>query len=252
MQNVAKKTDSTVATALLFVSLLMVPLSLKAIGFTPSLSAGVAAWRHVAGIFADSYQPMSAMEMLAVNFTDEGATRDEAEPLTVGLLASTQPFDVQFDEPLNDAPAASAEARTAEISVVAAPVARRCAKSTRPAPHATPATPVATNIAIPVEDVRAQALEAAESAKALVPIRREAVRRFEREMAHYRVTFGEAMSFAHKEFKFMVKVKPTVSPVVTSCAFSKPLSPEQVKRLRAAWTFKTESVIESAEKSELE
>ncbi|HJQ24861.1 MAG TPA: hypothetical protein VKA60_13165 [Blastocatellia bacterium] len=252
MQNVAKKTNATVATAWLFVSLLMLALSLKAFGISPSLSAGVAAWRHVAGIFADSYQPVNTLDLLAVNFTDEESPRDEAEPLTGGLLASTQPFEVQFEAQLPDAPAASNDARAAEIAPVPVHIARHCAKAAKPAPHATLATPVATQIVLPVEDVRTQALEAAASAKALVPIRREAVRSFEREMAHYRVRLGEAVRIAPGDFKLMLKVKPPASPAVTSCAFSKPLTPEQLKRLRTAWSFTTEPVAESAEKSELE
>src|SRR2546423_11118433 len=159
MQNVARKPNATVAMALLFVGLLIAPLSLKAIGISPTLSAGVAAWRQIAGIFADSYQPVNAWEMLAVNLTDEGAPRDEAEPVTGGLLASAPPLEVQ----LNDATVTSADARAAENSAVAAPAARRCTKSARPPPRATLSTPVATSVVIPVEDVRAHALVAAAS-----------------------------------------------------------------------------------------
>jgi hypothetical protein len=249
MQNVARKPNATVATALLFISLLMLPLSLKAIGISPNLSAGVAVWRHIAGIFADSYQPVNAWEMLAVNFTDEGAPRDEAEPGTGELLASAQPLEVQ----LNDATATSADARGAENSAAAAPAARRCTKSVRPAPRATLSTP-ATSVVISVEDVRAQALEAAESAKALVPIRGEVVRGFEREMANYRVTLGEAMRIAPRDFKLMLKVKspaPPKLPALGTCAWRKQLSPEQVKQLRTAWSFTTVPVAQSADKSEL-
>lgn len=253
MQNVAKKQNATVTTALLFASLLIAPLSLKALGISPSLSAGVAALRHVAGIFADSYQPVNALETLAVNFADEGSPSNDAEPQTDGLLASAQPFEWQaLEVELNDAPAVSGQVPAAEMAVAAAPTARRCAKSLRPAPRAPLAAPVVANIVIPVEEIRAQAFQAAESAKAIVPVRREVVRRFEHEMTKYRVTFSEATRIAPRDFKLLLKVKPPVSPAVTSCAFSKPLSPEQVKRPRTAWSFTTEPVAESPEKSELE
>src|SRR2546423_14616671 len=114
MQNVARKPNATVAMALLFVGLLIAPLSLKAIGISPNLSAGVAAWRQIAGIFADSYQPVNAWEMLAVNLTDEGGPRDEAEPGTGGRLASAPPPEVQ----MYDAKVSSAQARAAQDSSV--------------------------------------------------------------------------------------------------------------------------------------
>jgi hypothetical protein len=56
MQNVAKKQNATVMMAFLFMSMVITPLSLKAIGISPNLSAGVEAWRHIAGLFADSHQ----------------------------------------------------------------------------------------------------------------------------------------------------------------------------------------------------
>ena len=245
MQNAAKKQNATLAMAFLFVSLVMTPLSLKALGVSPNLSAGVDAWQHIAGLFADSHQPVNAAELLALKLMPEDSPRDEVMPFASRLLASAQPLDVQL----------SGEGRAAGSFDAAAPPTARCPKATKLAPRVTPSAPVAMNIVMPIEGVSAEGLTGAQVAQVVVPVRREAMQNYERAMAAYRIDLGDALRFAPKDFKMMVKVKPPAFPAlpaVTTCAFRKSLTPEKVKQLRAAgWSFAFENATESAEKSEL-
>jgi len=250
MQNVAKKQSATIAMAFLFVSMLLAPLSLKAIGVSIDLSAGVDAWRHVAGIFTDSYQPASAAELLALNLMTEETRREDVEPLTASLLASAVMPDVQ----LSDATSVSRDDRVAETPAnVESPVAH-CTKRVRPVTRVTVPATVASSFIMPIEGVAAVAPKALETARVVVPVSREVVRSYEREVANYRFTLGEAMRNAPKEFKVMLKVKTAdfpALPAASTCAFRKALTPEKLKQIRSVWSFTTEHINESAEKSEL-
>jgi hypothetical protein len=251
MQNVAKKQNATLAMAFLFVSVVITPLSLKAIGISPNLSAGVEAWRHIAGIFADSHQPVNAAELLALNLTPENATRDEATPFASRLLASTQPLDMQ----LTAEPALSMGDRIAESFDAVALSVPSCAKSTKFTPRATPYAPIAMRVVMPIEGIRAAGLGNVRAARVVVPIRKEAMHSYEQAMAMYRVDLSEATQFVPKDFKVAVKMKsllmPTL-PAITNCTFRKALTPEKVKQLRAAaWSLVFEDAAESAEKGEL-
>jgi hypothetical protein len=260
MQNVAKKQNASFAMAFLFVSMVITPLSLKAIGISPNLSAGVEAWRHIAGIFADRQQPTKAAELLALNLLPEDSQGDAARPLASGLLASTQPLDMQLTaEPalsMGDRVAESLAAVERSTELATAPSTGRCAKSIRLTPRATSSALIAMNVVMPIEGIRAERLAGAEAAKVVVPIRREAMQSYERAMAMYRVDVGEAMKFVPNDFKVTIKVKPRTLPAlpaITNCAFRKALSPEKVKHLRAAaWSLAFEdAAAESVEKSEL-
>lgn len=250
MQNVGKKQNATFAMAFLF-ALVITPLSLKAIGISPSFSAGVEAWRHIAGIFADSHQPLNAAELLALNLAPVITPGQETTTLTGGLLASTQPLDMQ----LTAEPAFSIGDRLAASSdSVASPVAS-CAKSTMRAPRRSPSAPLASKAIVAIDGMRAKGVIGVETAHVVVPIRREAMRSYERAMASYRVDLGDAMKFVPQDFRLMIKVKPSVLPTlpaINNCAFRKALTPEKVKQLRvAARALAFEDAIESAEKGEL-
>jgi hypothetical protein len=251
MQNVAKKQNATFTMAFLFATMVITPLSLKALGISPSFSAGVEAWRHIAGIFADSHQPLNAAELLALNLAPVITPGQEGTRLTGGLLASTQPLDMQ----LTAEPALSIGDRLAASSdSVAAPVAN-CAKSTMRAPRRSPSAPLANKAIVAIDGMRGKGFTGMETAQVVVPIRREAMRSYERAMASYRVDLGDAMKFVPKDFRLMIKVKPSVLPAlpaITNCAFRKALTPEKVKPLRvAARALAFEDAIESAEKGEL-
>jgi len=250
MQNVAKKQSATIGMAFLFVSLLLTPLSLKAIGISIDLSAGADAWRQVAGIFTDSYQPAGAAELLALNLMTEESRREDVEPSTASRFASAVMLDVQLD----DATSVSTDNRVAETPSTVDSSAGRCTKRVRPAAHVTRPAPVATSFIVPIEGVAAVAPKALETARVVVPVSREVVRTYEREMANYRFTLGEAMRIAPKDFKVMLKVKTSdfpALPATSTCAFRKALTPEKLKQIRSVWSFTTEHINESAEKSEL-
>ena len=251
MQNVAKKQNATFAMAFLFVGMVMTPLSLKVLGVSPNLTAGVEAWRRIAGTFADNQQPLNAAELMALNLMPEESPREEVMPFAGHLLASVRPQDVE----MSVAPVASL-GNSVAASAAPAPLFVRCAKAIRPAPRVAPLAPVASVTVLPLEGVRAGAFAGAEAAKAIVPIRREAMRSYERAMAAYRFNLGESFRDVPKEFKVTVKVKPPVLPslpAATTCAFRKALTTEKVKQLRAAaWSLSFEdAAAEGAEKSEL-
>jgi hypothetical protein len=251
MQNVAKKQNATVMMAFLFMSMVITPLSLKAIGISPNLSAGVEAWRHIAGLLADSHQPVNAAALLALNLTTEDSQRDEASTLAIGLLTSTQPLDMQ----LTAEPALSMGDRVAGSFDPVAPSVPSCAKATRLTPRAILSAPIARTALVPVNRFRAAGFGNVKVAKVVVPIRNEAMLSYERAMATYRVDFSQAMKFVPKDFKVAVKVKSLIMPAlpaITNCAFRKAMSPEKVKQLRAAaWSLVFEDAAASAEKGEL-
>jgi hypothetical protein len=253
MQNVAKKQSATFTMAFLFVSMVITPLSLKVLGISPSLSAGVEAWRRIASTFADNQQPLNAAELLALNLTPAESPREEVMPFASRLLASAQPQDV----PLSVAPAASADGGVAGSAAVVAPASARCAKSIRLAPRVAPSAPMASSAVLPLEGIRAVNLPGTEAVKVFMPIRRDAMQSYARAMATYRFHLDETLKEVSKEFNVVtIKVKPPVLPAlpaITNCAARKALTPEKVKQLRAAaWSLAFEdAAAEAAEKSEL-
>ena len=247
MQNVAKKQNATFAMAFLVIGMVMTPLSLKVLGISPSLSAGVEAWRRIASTFADNQQPVNAAELLALNLTPAESPREEVMPSASRLLASAQPQDVQLS---------AARADNGVAISAAASLNARCAKPIRLAPRVAPLAPMASVTVLPLEEIRAGAVAGNEGVKGIVPIRSEALHNYERAMATYRINLGETLKDVSNEFKVTVKVKPPVMPslpALTGCAFRKALTPEKIKQLRAAaWSLAFEdAATEAAEKSEL-
>ena len=249
MQNAGRKQNAAVTMAFLFVSLVLTPLSLKAIGISPNLSAGVEAWRRIAGIFTNSHQPVNAAELLALNAIPEDVPAVEATPVASGLLASTQPLGMQLTAEL---PASAIDCISSNPA--AAPLASRRAKSSRPARPAAPTAPMAVMPVISVKGIAAEPFSS-EAASVVVPIRRAVVQRYERAMASYRFQLDEAMKFVPKGLNVQVKVKapkPTTLPKYTTCDYRNVFSPEKIKQLRTAgWPLPSEDGSEFTEKSEL-
>jgi hypothetical protein len=67
-----KTTSAPLGIAFLFLTLTSVPVSLRVVGFDVSLNRGsvAGAWGQVAGIFVSGYQPVSAMEWVALSLLD--------------------------------------------------------------------------------------------------------------------------------------------------------------------------------------
>jgi hypothetical protein len=249
MQNAAKRQHTTLAMTYLFASLIITPLSLKALGVTLNLSAGVAAWRHIAGTIADNYQPVNAAELLALSFATEDSASDETTPTASPLLASTQPLDMQ----LTAEPGLRIGDQVWANEPVAAP-APACPQSVKRAPRINPPALKAPVAIAPVVRVNTQALARTEVEKALV-IRKETLQEIKQALATYRFKIEEAEKLTPKEFKDFkatVKVKPPALPVITGCVQRRALPPEQVKQLRAAaWSLTFNTAADSSEKSEL-
>jgi hypothetical protein len=248
MQNVAKRQNATLAMAFLFASLVITPLSLKALGVSLNLSAGVEAWRHIAGTIADNYQPLNTAELLALSFATDEAESDEATPASP-LLASTQPLDMQ----LTAEPGLRISDPVWDNAPVASP-APVCPQSVKRAARVNPPSAKAPMAIAPIERVKAQTLARTQVAKALV-IREAALQEVKQALATYRFNIEQVEKLLPKDFKVSVKVKPTAMPSLpafTGCAQRKPLSPEQVKQLRAAaWSLTFNTAAESSEKGEL-
>ncbi|HKP12876.1 MAG TPA: hypothetical protein VJZ91_12220, partial [Blastocatellia bacterium] len=179
--------------------------------------------------------PVSAAEVLALNFAIEDSQRDAATTMGNRLLASTAPLDLQLtaepglrmgDQVWSDEPVT--------------PLPTVCAKSVRRAPRVAPRESGATTFAaVQAEKVDAQAMVRARAVKTL-EIRKESLREVERTLATYRVDFEQAMRAVPQDLKFTIKVKPAIFPVppaMTGCAVRKVLTPEKVKQLRAAWSL---------------
>jgi hypothetical protein len=249
MQNVAKRQNATLAMAFLLASLIITPLSLKAFGVSLNLSAGVEAWRRIAGTIADNYQPLNAAELIALSFSTDESESDQATPAASPLMASTQPLDMQ----LTAEPGLRISDQAEGNEPVASP-APVCPRSVKRAARVNPPSSKAPIAIAPVARVKAQTLAATEVAKTLV-IREEALQEVKQAMSTYRFNIEKLEKLLPKEFKVMVKAKPTTMPslpAMTGCAQRKPLSPEQVKQVRAAaWSLTLNSVADSPEKSEL-
>ena len=248
MQNVAKRQNATLAMAFLFASLVITPLSLKAFGVSLNLSAGVEAWRRIAGTIADNYQPMNTAELLALSFATDESEGDQTTPASP-LLASTQPLDMQ----LTAEPGLRISDQVSDNEPAAWPVPA-CPQLVKRAARVNPLASKAPIAIAAIERVKAQALAQAQTEKALV-IRKESLQKVEQAFATYRFNIEQVEKLLPKDFKVTVKVKPTAMPslpAITGCAQRKPLSPEQVKQLRAAaWSLTFNTAAESSDKGEL-
>src|SRR5262245_14401988 len=92
MQRTSKKNTTYMGMAFLFLSVTITPLSLKSLGLSPSLSAGVDAWRQISGIFGDSHQPVTSSELLALNSFNSGDVVgvDDGNGIEQSMIAELQ------------------------------------------------------------------------------------------------------------------------------------------------------------------
>jgi hypothetical protein len=252
MQNAAKKQNATLAAAFLFASLIITPLSLKALGVSLNFSAGVEAWRRIAGTIADNYQPANTAQLIARSFATEDSESDETTPAISPLLASTQPLDMQ----LTAEPGLRIGDQVWDSEPVASP-APACPQSMKRAPRVFAKASKATVAIAPFVQMDTQTQARTETAKALV-IRKEALQEVKRALeskpalATYHFNFEQVQKLLPKDFKFTVKVKPPAPPAITGCAQRRALTPEQVKLLRAAaWSLTFNTAAESSDNSEL-
>src|SRR6185369_15786932 len=72
MQKINKTNNTYLGMAFLFLSLAITPFSLKAVGISPILFAGLDAWRQISSVFGDNHQPVTSSELLALNNINSG------------------------------------------------------------------------------------------------------------------------------------------------------------------------------------
>ncbi len=92
MQRTNKKNATYMGMAFLFLSVTITPLSLKSIGLSPNLTAGLDAWRQISSVFGDSHQPVTSSELLALNSlnSDDATTVDSSNGIEQSLIAELQ------------------------------------------------------------------------------------------------------------------------------------------------------------------
>ena len=244
MRRINKKNTTYMGMAFLFLSLTVTPISLKAVGISPSLSAGVDAWRQVASVFGDSHQPVTSSELLALSNLKSGeadsANRDNEIPQC--LFAQLQPDWWEAAAPqMSDAEPHSEAASNQQ---------KRCFRSAVHSPRIVKRVELASVINPEVE-IDDQALEAA-NGHAMI-IKAEDWKRIRKQLARSKVEIGETMKILPvKEFKMLVKLKEM--NIALPAGISKcDARSEQIRelRLRASRARDAESPAPAADNCEL-
>lgn len=217
--------------AFLFLSLAITPFSLKAVGISPNLFAGLDAWRQISSVFGDNHQPITSSELLALNsfYSDESGIAVRDKGIDKIIIAQLQ------DEQSKAAMPAISDTSDTELRAEASSYhQKRCPKS---APRAK-ASELAAVISPEIE-AREQMIEPPATPVAMVDP--ETIRRIERRFVQSRFEFNKAMKILPaKDFKIMVKLEglnialPVLAP---KCDLRKarPAEPVRVRepRLRA-------------------
>ena len=100
MQRTNKKNATYMGMAFLFLSVTITPLSLKSIGLSPSLTAGIDAWRQISSVFGDNHQPVTSSELLALNNlnSDDATTVDSSNGIEQSLIAELQAETIEASQ----------------------------------------------------------------------------------------------------------------------------------------------------------
>lgn len=124
MQRINKQTTAPFGLAFIFLGLAIVPVSLKAVGanfnFTPRVNAVASAWARITGGAVSAYQPLSTVELSALNifdcFEDSNPVEETApaeEPCQLACLEeqSTPVECERVDKAIEATPVSSFEPR---------------------------------------------------------------------------------------------------------------------------------------------
>ena len=247
MQIAKGRQNAPLATALLFVSLAITPLSLRAVGISLNFGAGVEALRHIAGLLGDGRQPVGASDILARNLGGSDVAPVDATPATDFLLAWARMA----------APAVESEAAAVDNSLVTAGAAHRCVKgashggrgATRvEAPRLASALPsllpAATPVPAVIEGSEAAWVASGVAIKVPAPARSgcdRALRTYQQEVERHRADIEHAMRFVpqgvRQGLRMMVRLQSKASPgspAVDPNEFRRVFSLEKLKQLRVA------------------
>ncbi|HKY04182.1 MAG TPA: hypothetical protein VJQ56_04805 [Blastocatellia bacterium] len=254
MKKINKTNGTPLGMAFLFVSVLAMPFSMKAVGInveiSPRIGAVVEAWGQIAGTVVLGSHPMNAAEWSFRNASDSPAPETTDDPAAeCSLVASL--FGEGCDDRLNPAEA------PAEVPVEAEeqPVIEAVAQPTQPhgrAPRSRRGASSATiAMAQPVAALSVSTVELANQVKKVIAIDPQSLRRFNIEM---RITNG-AIARAMKEARTMRLASWSVGSeapraVTLDCDSNKLVHPrrdsEPVERLRRVRTEASEAVSEDA------
>jgi len=230
MQKINKTNNTYLGMAFLFLSLAITPFSLKAVGISPNLFAGLDAWRQISSVFGDNHQPVTSSELLALNNVNSGEDTGADREIGIQQFMAAQ---LQVESAEASVPAASdAHARTAAASNQQKP----CPKSA-PRPARVAGTSESASVVISAIEAHAQRVEAA--ARPEVIINKSALRNFQRQLTRHKFEIGEVMKIVPiRDLDVLVKLKGMniAFPILPKCDSRKPQPREQVKetRLRAS------------------
>jgi hypothetical protein len=224
-----KSSSTPLATTFLLLSLAIVPVSMKATGFSPNLSAVVDAWNQIAGVFGDGYQAAQTTELLALNQSEASQTPAPAsDSCCRNTLLATLDSPLVFESEPAQAAVAEEQESNAECKQIPV-VAKRLLQTKR----------VKTAIAHAASETRSEfrvvSLEVQEmtSVAPVVPV--EAMRALESEAA-LRVTnlnLNRALRNLPlpknvKDVKVLIRAKSlaTAAPQISRCGSSSASRPQ--------------------------
>ena len=206
MQTVNKKHGNYYAMALLLVSLTITPFSLKALGISPNLSAGVDAWRQIASLFGESQPPATSAELLALN--DLNTAQPENSQPEPYLYAETQPT-----EPARGSVNTLAVVAP-QLSSAAEPV-HRCPKT---ASRCAPVMVVNAGVTIEKQTsdviaLRVKDIKLVDCVKRNGHLDRERSRKLEKQIAQCQIELGEALtSLPVTDARARLRLRPVAAP----------------------------------------
>lgn len=227
MQRTNKKSATYLGMAFLLLSVTITPLSLKSIGLSPSLTAGIDAWRQISSVFGDSHQPVTSSELLALNKLNSGdiTGTDSGNGIEQSMIAELQPemtgaTDVQMS--------------TEELRAKATCNQHKpCSKSANQPLRAIKRVEIASIIN---PDIEIQTPVVEPMLRPVVVINKADFKNFEKHLSQYTFDVGGAMKFLPvKDLRVMVKLKSLSLPVIScapKCNSRKAPVPEPVKDLR--------------------
>jgi hypothetical protein len=210
--------------AFLFLSVTITPLSLRSLGISPSLTAGIDAWRQISSVFGDSHQPVTSSELLALNNpnSDDATSVDSSNGIEQSLIA-----ELQAEIPQSYV----LQLGGSELQFQARETVnrqKRCPKAARTVRR------IETHTVEIASFINPEITQTA--AKPVVVINRSDWKNFEKHISQYRFDIGEAMKLLPmKDLKVKFKLKDLalpVAPVAPKCNSRKAVSPEQAKQLQ--------------------
>ncbi len=214
-----KSSAAPLAKTFLILSLVIVPVSMKATGFKPNLSGLVDAWSQLAGVFSNGYQPRSTNELLALNQTDEDWRQDPASEsgCTKGMLARAQEpgieanWNIEQGEPQLQT---NAHLRDCCHKATKQPVVQR------QAPIA-----LAQKVVLPKRETRIVAFDLQEMTQIDSASREETLQHFQKQFALPAVDLSYVMRSLPKEFKGFIKVKALNAPAAPTARRCNEIAP---------------------------